>query len=147
MTSPDLEGLFKLGAHASELGKAYKLQREGLWWPNLVTLVLPAILSTVAAIVVALPNQYLIYSVPLGSILAGSSAVLITIHKVLKCEEYQAECLRLSGAYNSITIDVESAINSSRNHSEELSRLSGKMTRLLENATATVSEKHMNLSN
>jgi hypothetical protein len=34
MTNLDLEGLFKLGTHASELGKAYKLQRDGLWWPN-----------------------------------------------------------------------------------------------------------------
>ncbi|WP_174483482.1 hypothetical protein [methanotrophic endosymbiont of Bathymodiolus puteoserpentis (Logatchev)] len=63
----------------------------------------------------------------MGSILAGSSAVLITTHRVLKCEEYQAECLRLSGAYHSIAIDVESAINSSRNYKQELSRLSGKM--------------------
>ncbi len=145
MKDINLEGLSKLGARACVLGKAYQLRREALWWSNLATLVLPAVLATAAAIVTALPPEHVvsILELPLGSALAGMAAILIAVHKALKCEEHQAEGLRLVGAYGSIALDAEAACQSSRNHGKELSRLSEKMTSVIENATATVPDRYI----
>jgi len=144
-TDIDSVGLAGLSVRAYVLGKAYQLRRESLWWSNLATLVLPAVLSTIVAIISALSDkmEVNILGLPLAAVLAGTAAILIAVHKILKCEEYQAECLRLAGVFQSIAADAEFAVQSSRNSNQELSRLSEKLTREIEQATATVPDKYI----
>jgi len=78
--------------------------------------VLPAVFSTAAAIFAAIPEskiQVLLgnWLLPPASILAGLAAVLVSIHKALKCDEYQAECLRLSQHYQGIAEVARSALS------------------------------------
>jgi len=48
---------------------------------------------------------------PPASILAGLAAILVAVHKALKCEEYQAECLRLAQSYQAIAESAASALS------------------------------------
>jgi hypothetical protein len=83
--------LEEMKSQATILSEAYRLRLVGrLWWANLFLAVLPAASATAAAIA-ALKNTYPY----LTAGLAGGAAVLTAIHRALKCEEYQAECLRL----------------------------------------------------
>src|SRR2546423_1688626 len=96
-------------SQASVLSEAYRLRLSALSHVNLFFVALPAVLSTSAAIFGALP-LHLILWLPVTSVLAGFAAVLIAVHKALKCDEYQAECLRLSQAYQSIAMSANSAL-------------------------------------
>jgi hypothetical protein len=140
----DTVGLSELSLQAYELGKAWQLRRESFWWTNLATLVLPALLTTLVAIMSALPafSEKRIAGLPLTSVLAGTAAILVSVHMALKCEEYQAECLRLTGAYRGIAIDAEFALRSSRDHKEELTRLSEKLASVTETASATIPDRY-----
>src|SRR5262245_24257047 len=91
-------GLKRARAWAEALCGAYRRQLDELWWVNLIFVVVPAVGSAAAAIVAALPNSQAstVLSIPVASALAGGAAVLIAVHKALKCEDYQAECLLLS---------------------------------------------------
>src|SRR4051812_26668458 len=87
--------------------EAYRLRLIGkLWWANLIFQVLPAALATAAAVFAAgdFDNK------KLAAWLAGASAVLTTVHKTLKCDEYQAECLRLNQHYRGIAVLCESVL-------------------------------------
>ena len=97
---------------AKILSEAYRLRIGELWWLNIVTVVAPAILSTLAAIFASLPQRegIVFSSIPLASELAGASAILIAIHKALKCDDFQAECLRLSQMYQSIAVSAGAAL-------------------------------------
>jgi len=141
MNEIDQEGLTKLKERAFILGIAYQCGRDRFALSNMLTLVLPAILSSIVAIFTALadsPNWFDIGSIPGESILAGIAAILITIHKVLNCEEYQAECLRLSNIFKSIAQEAEIAILSSTDFNQELTRLSNSFASEIKNAKATV---------
>ena len=146
MSDIDKEGLNKLKERAFILGTAYQNGKDRFNLSNMFTLVLPAVLSSVVAIISAMkspPDWFNVCSIPLESILAGSAAILITIHKVLGCEEYQAECLRLSNIFRSIAQEAEIAIYSSKELNVELSRLSDKFATELENAKATIPKRYM----
>ena len=146
MSEIDKEGLTKLKERSFILGAAYQYGRDRFAYSNLFTLVLPALLSTIVAVITALnpsPNWFDIGTIPGASVLAGSAAILVTIHKVLNCEEYQAECLRLSNVFKSIAQDAEIALYSSRDANDELSRLSEKLALEIENAKATIPESCM----
>jgi len=71
------------------LSEAYKMELRRLWWANLMFVAVPAVLSTAAAIVAAvtLPSGLSIFfvDVPFASVFAGLTAVLISVHKALKC--------------------------------------------------------------
>jgi hypothetical protein len=68
--------------------------------------------------------------------LAGSAAVLTAIHRALKCDEYQSECLRLSHAYQSIAILADSAL---ANESEDaVKAITSKLEMLAESAKAAL---------
>lgn len=87
--------------------EAYRLQLGRLWWANLLFVVVPAVCSTAAAIFAAIPDEKLrltfgAWLLPPASILAGLAAILVAVHKALKCDEYQAECLRLAQRYQAI---------------------------------------------
>ena len=146
MSDIDKEGLTKLKERAFILGAAYQYGRDRFAYSNIFTLVLPAILSAIVAVITALsapPNWFDIGTVPGASVLAGLAAILVTLHKVLNCEEYQAECLRLSNVFKSIAQDAEIAFSSSRDLNHELSRLSEKLTLEIKNAKATVPDSCM----
>ncbi|MBM3235985.1 hypothetical protein FJZ31_06760 [Candidatus Poribacteria bacterium] len=59
----------------------------------------------------------------------------MAIHKALKCEEYQAECLRLSQAYHGIAIEAEAALSTPEVH-KSLQELTKKLATLAESAKA-----------
>jgi len=101
--------------------------------------VLPAILSTAAAIFAALParTSFAIFYLSPASAFAGTAAVLMAVHKALKCDEYQAECLRLSQAYGSIAISAESALlGPDGEHDALQKRLTDKLEALAESTKA-----------
>lgn len=96
--------------------EAYRLELSRLWWANLMFVVLPAVSSTAAAIFAAIPQDRIHASfgdwiLPPASILAGLAAVLVAVHKALKCDEYQAECLRLSQRYQALAESADSALS------------------------------------
>ena len=96
---------------ARVLAEAYRRRLLGrLWWANLVLIVLPAVCVTAAAILAAggagIGAEVSKY---VAAGLAGLAAVLTAIHKSLRCEEYQAECLRLGSAYDAIAVRAGSA--------------------------------------
>jgi hypothetical protein len=99
-------------ARATLFSEAYRLSLSRLWWANLMFVVTPAVFSTAAAIFAAVPNTpFKGWLLPPASVLAGLAAVLIAIHKALKCDEYQAECLRLSQLYQGIADATGSALS------------------------------------
>lgn len=134
---------------AKILSEAYRARRSGLGWGNLVTLVLPAGLSTLAAIVAAReggPEVVLLggLSLPLASVLAGAAAVLVAFHKVLKCDEYQEECLRLSQAYQAVAMAADSAQSLPEQElSQHRERLTNKLVLLTETAKAQVPPRYV----
>jgi hypothetical protein len=125
-------------AEAALTAEAYRLELSRLWWAHLMFVVLPAVLSTAAAIVAALPEtktkEFVIFSmsVPPASAFAGIAAILITVHKALKCDEYQAECLRLAQLHKAVAISAGSA--RARPEPERLS-LQSKIAEKLETLT------------
>lgn len=145
MTNTYQDGLEKLKERAFVLGVAHQCARERFTYSNVFTLVLPAVLSTAVAVMAAIPKaseEWILFeSIPVTSVFAGLAAILVTIHKVLNCEEYQAECLRLSNIFKSIAQEAEISAYRSNDHDIELTRLSEKLSLAIENAKATVPKK------
>jgi hypothetical protein len=104
-------------ARSGLISEAYRLELSRLWWANLMFVVIPAVLSTAAAIFAALPKEAAgnlaigALSLPLASVFAGTAAILMAVHKALKCDEYQAECLRLAQLHESIAISAGWALS------------------------------------
>ena len=99
-------------ARATLFSEAYRLSLGRLWWANLMFVVAPAVFATAAAILAALPKEpFQGWPLPPASVLAGLAAVLVAIHKALKCDEHQAECLRLSQLYQGIADATDSALS------------------------------------
>ena len=124
------------------LSEAYRLQLGRLWWANLLLVVLPAVFSTAAAIFAALPNTESlssagVWSLPPASILAGLAAVLVSVHKALKCEEYQAECLRLAQRYQGVAEATLAALSQPADERASLQqRIAGELKELTESVRA-----------
>jgi hypothetical protein len=72
--------------------------------------------------------------------LAGIAAFLTAFHKAFKCEEYQAECLRLSQAYRSIAIRADSILS---NGSSDLEDFTSKLTALTESGKAPLPSSYI----
>jgi len=101
----------------------------------------PAVLSAAAAVVAALKPKHGLtlfdIEVPYASAFAGTAAVLIAVHKALKCDEYQAECLRLGQAYESVAIAAGYAVSRPmEERGDQQKRISDKMEGLAEGAKA-----------
>ena len=92
--------------------EAYNYRLSGLSWLNMIFLVLPADLSTAAAIFGTLPpgTGFTVMAIPGHAAMAGAAAILLAIHKAVKCDEYQAECIRLCQCYQSLSISADSAL-------------------------------------
>jgi hypothetical protein len=133
---------------ARVLAEAYRLRLVGrLWWANLVFVVTPAVSATAAAIFAAggagiRPEV----SKALAAGLAGLAAVLSAVHKSLKCEEYQVECLRLGPAYDAIAARADSAQAAPEGDNpihDELKDLTEKFATLKESAKAPLPDKYI----
>jgi len=131
---------------AKALSDAYKTTLDRLWWANLMFVVVPAVLTTAAAIFAALPKEqsFVLFNLPAASIFAGTAAILTTVHKALKCDDYQAECLRLSQAYQSIAIDAHSAASApDAERDSPQSRLTRELVDLTKSAKAKMGTNFM----
>ena len=133
---------------ARVLAEAYRLRVVGrLWWANLVFVVTPAVSATAAAIFAAGGAGIRAdVSKGLAAGLAGLAAVLSAVHKSLKCEEYQAECLRLGPAYDGIAVRAEAAQAISKGNDptdDELKHLTEKFAELKESARAPLPKKYI----
>jgi hypothetical protein len=127
-------------SRAAVLAEAHRLRLTGiLWWANLFLVVVPAVLSTAAAIFAAKDFGYTVFRLPLASAMAGGAAVLLAIHKALKCEEYQVEALRVSQEYEAIATAADSALHGPEADREASRRsLTDKLERLSRSAKAQV---------
>ena len=127
--------------------EAYRLELSRLWWANLMFVVLPAVSSTAAAIIAAIPQEKILASfgdwiLPPASILAGLAAVLVAVHKALKCDEYQAECLRLSQRYQALAESAGSALSRPDNEHATLQQgIARELKELTEGAKARLSTR------
>ena len=140
--------LKKIEQQARVLSDAYRLRLLGrLWWANLAFVVTPAVFATAAAIFAAGGAGIRAeVSNALAAALAGLAAVLVAVHKSLKCEEYQAECLRLGPAYDAIAARAESAqaVPEEDNPThDELKDLTEKFATLKESAKAPLPNKYI----
>ena len=113
----------------------------------MLLVVLPAVCATAAAIFAAggvgMDSNW---SKFLAAGLAGLAAVLTAIHKSLKCEEYQAECLRLGPAYEGIAARADSAQASSKQDDprfDELKELTERFATLKESAKAPLPDTYI----
>jgi len=133
-------------SRARAVSAAFKTTLDRLWWVNLMFVVVPAVLTTAAAIFAALPRDqsFVLFNLPPASIFAGTAAILTTVHKALKCDDYQAECLRLSQAYQSIAIDADSAASApDAGRDSPHARLTRELVDLTKNAKAQVGTNFM----
>ena len=137
-------------AHSGLISEGYRLELSRLWCANLMFVVIPAVLSTAAAIFAALPRDTAGHlavgtlSLPLASVFAGGAAILMAIHKALRCDEYQAECLRLAQLHQSIAISAGSAL--SRPEDERTAyqeRIAAKLEKVTEGAKARLPTRIM----
>ena len=140
--------LKEIEQEARVLSEAYRIRLVGLlWWANLGFVVTPAVFATAAAIFAAGGAGIRAdVSNALAAVLAGLAAVLSAIHKSLKCEEYQAECLRLGPAYDGIATRAKSsqAVPEGNNPThDELKDLTEKFATLKESAKAPLPNKYI----
>ena len=135
--------IIEIKREATLYAEAYRLRLVGrLWWANLAFVVFPSVCAAAAAIFAAGGagmDEGLAKA--LAAILAGLAAVLSAIHKSLKCEEYQNECLRLGAVYDSIAAQAGSAELSPK--LEKLKDLTEKLATLKENAKAPLPDKYI----
>jgi hypothetical protein len=134
----------QINEQATVLSEAYRLRLLGrLWWANLSLVVLPAVLATAAAIFAASgAGRISVISPYAAAWLAGGAAVLTAIHKALKCEEYQAECLRLGQAYQAIAIEAQAARSGPDVH-RSVQELAKKFAGLAEGSKAPLPDTYI----
>jgi len=126
----------------ARLSEGYRLELEQLWWANLMFVVAPAVASTAAAIIAAIPADKLgsvlqNWFLPPASILAGLAAILVAVHRALKCDEFQAECIRLTQEYQAIVEMAALALARPAEERLEAQASIGKeLTMLVKNARA-----------
>ena len=138
MLSESLEEVMKRAKVRSE---AYRLRLIGLlWWANLIFMVLPVTLATAAAVFAAGANKNL------AAWLAGAAAVLTAVHKTLRCDEYQAECLRLNQRYRSLATLAHSVLENEGKSDPDLpspQKLIVKFAELEESAAALLPDRYI----
>jgi hypothetical protein len=131
-------------SRCARLAEAYRLQLGRLWWANLCFVVCPAVFSTAAAVLAAIPEAKVQESfgnwfLPPASVLAGLAAILVAVHKALKCDEYQAECMRLSHAYQAVAEAATYALSRPDNERGGLQEgLASELMTLTKRATTTL---------
>ena len=135
------EWLMFVREQVTVLGEAYRLRLVGkLWWANLFFVVFPAMSGTAAAALAAAStgdggNKALTV---IAAWLAGGAAVLSAVHRSLKCEDYQTECLRLSQGFQSIRVQTEARLAEPNPDPKAISELAAEYARLVASAQATL---------
>ena len=143
------EWLRAAGEEATVLSEAYRLRLVGkLWWANVVFVVVPAVFGTAAAALAAAASSTTSSDNRLtvvAAVLAGAAAVLTAVHKALNCDAYQAECLRLSQAFQSIRIRSEAMLAdfTSNPDPKGVSKLAAEYARLTESAQAVLPDVYI----
>ena len=131
---------------ATVLSEAYRLRLVGkLWWANLLFVVVPAVFGTAAAALAAASSassdgSRLTFA---AAFLAGGAAVLTAVHKALQCDEYQAECLRLSQAFQSVRIRSEAKLAEADPDPKAVSKLAAEYAQLTESAKAVLPDVYI----
>jgi len=131
------------------LSEAYRLRLVGkLWWANVVFVVVPAVFGTAAAALAAAASSTTSSGNRLtlvAAVLAGAAAVLTAVHKALNCDAYQAECLRLSQAFQSIRIRSEAMLAEFTSNPDPrgVSKLAAEYARLTESAQAVLPDVYI----
>jgi len=132
--------LEQIQSQAVVLSEAYRLRLTGLlWWANLAFVVLPAVLAATAAVLAAHSDATRL----MAAGFAGGAVVLSAVHKSLKCDEYQAECLRLSPAFKSIAIKAGSAVSNDVDTESALSTLTKEYAELAGSAKALLPDRYV----
>jgi len=139
--------LEQIRQEAAVLSVAYRLRLVGrLWWANMFLVVLPAAFATGAAFFAGKSfdggSNHPVFLWLTGS-LAGAAAVLVAVHKALKCEEYQAECMRLGQSYKGIAIKAASENWKEAVTSESVDKLTQEMASLTEGAKAPLPNTYL----
>jgi hypothetical protein len=134
---------------ATVLSEAYRLRLVGkLWWANVIFVVVPAVFGTAAAALAAAASSTSGDSsrvTLIAAFLAGGAAVLTAVHKALNCDAYQAECLRLSQAFQSIRIRTEAMLAESKSNPDPrgVNKLAAEYARLTESAKAVLPDVYI----
>jgi hypothetical protein len=131
---------------ATVLSEAYRLRLVGkLWWANVIFVVVPAVFGTAAAALAAASSTSSGGSrlTVVAAFLAGGAAVLTAVHKALGCDEYQAECLRLSQGFQSIRIRSEARLAESHPDPKAVNKLAAEYARLTESAKAVLPDVYI----
>ena len=133
---------------ATVLSEAYRLRLVGkLWWANVIFVVVPAVFGTAAAALAAASSTSSDGSrtTLVAAFLAGGAAVLTAVHKALNCDEYQAECLRLSQGFQSIRIRSEAMLAEAKSKPDPkgVSKLAAEYARLTEGAKAVLPDVYI----
>jgi hypothetical protein len=137
---------------ATVLSEAYRLRLVGkLWWANVIFVVVPAVFGTAAAALAAAASSTSSGAsrvTLVAAFLAGGAAVLTAVHKALNCDDYQAECLRLSQAFQSIRIRSEAMLaeHNSKPDPKGVSKLAAEYARLTESAKAVLPDVYIQMA-
>jgi hypothetical protein len=144
LSEPTKAWLQRTILEAKVLAEAYRLRLVGiLWWANLGLIGVPAAFGTAAAAFAVAANGAADgkgWAALVAACLAGIAAFLTAFHKAFKCDEYQAECLRLSQAYRSIAIQADSILS---NGSSDLEDFASKLTALTESGKAPLPSSYI----
>jgi len=131
---------------SATLSEAYRFRLLATYWANLIFMVLPAVFATGAAVFAAGKDSQL---TTLAAWLAGAAAVLTVVHKTLKCDEYQSECLRLSQRYRKIATLADSVLSAEGRPGPELpspQKIILEFAELEESAKALLSDHYIHLA-
>lgn len=120
--------------------RAYGLWLTRLKRTNLLAVLLPVALSTLAGAAI-LGDLLGTSTTTVAGIAALLGGLLTAVHKGLKCEAHQAECLRLQSAYSGLTTRYQSLLVAGRDgRPEHLAQVDQQLARLRESVQATVPE-------
>jgi hypothetical protein len=140
------DSLNEIRTRSATLSEAYRFRLLATYWANLIFMVLPAVFATGAAVLAAGKNSEL---TTLAAWLAGTAAVLTVVHKTLKCDEYQSECLRLSQRYRKIATLADSVLSAEGRPAPELpspQKIILEFAELEESAKALLSDRYIHLA-
>ncbi|MCX5042842.1 hypothetical protein OG921_06630 [Aldersonia sp. NBC_00410] len=119
-------------------GRAYGFWLARLKRTNLITVLLPVTLSMIAGAAI-LGDLLGTSTTTVAGIAALLGGLLTAVHKGLKCEAHQAECLRLQSAYCGFKTRYEALLVASRDaRIDRLAEVDQQLAQLRESVQATV---------
>lgn len=104
---------------------------------NLITVIVPVTLSTIAGAAI-LGDLLGSSTTTVAGIAALLGGILTAVHKGLRCDEHQAECLRLASGYFGLKTRYESFIVDGQHCAKDLGDINLALAQLRESVQATV---------